>query len=202
MAGYGEKTGLVGVGGVGCHIVAQALKRSTIPHVALLIDRDARSLAEYPETMRFLIGQETRPKPFCSATPQWCGRALLDNAEEIGRRVSGSDTIVMVAGLGGATSSGAMPALASLFSSLGIYTAAVVTSPFQFEGKQRERQAQTALADLYQSTDRTIEIPDNALLDMVSHHDTTLGECFSLLDKILVFSIQRNLERMAREEPR
>lgn len=198
MTVHRKKIGLIGVGGAGCHIVAQLLEQSTIPDTTLLIDRDEQSLAQYTESMRLLIVQDALPKPLCSAPPQWSRQALLNSAENIANRVSGLDAVVIVAGLGGSTSTGAVPAVASLCKDRSLYTAAVVSSPFKFEGKKRVQQAQVVLDELNQSTDKTFHIPNNGLLELVPG-TTMMGECYRLLDTMLVLWVKDCLERITHQ---
>lgn len=44
------------------------------------------------------------------------------------------------AGMGGGTGSGAAPVVAGIAKSLGVLTVAIVTTPFSFEGRLRQRQ--------------------------------------------------------------
>ena len=53
-------------------------------------------------------------------------------------------TLILQAGMGGGTGSGAAPVVASTAKSLGILTVAIVTTPFSFEGRQRKNQASDA----------------------------------------------------------
>src|SRR5437879_11046971 len=68
--------------------------------------------------------------------------------------------VFVTAGLGGGTGTGAAPIIASLASEMGALTVAVVTKPFAFEGKRRMQQAERGVAELMDSVDTTIVIPD------------------------------------------
>ena len=57
--------------------------------------------------------------------------------------IDGADMLFITAGMGGGTGTGAAPVIADIAKSLGILTVAVVTRPFQFEGK-RQRVARRA----------------------------------------------------------
>ena len=53
--------------------------------------------------------------------------------------MKGADMILLCAGLGGGTGSGALPVFAQLARELHALTIAFVTLPFPFEGKKRMR---------------------------------------------------------------
>ena len=56
--------------------------------------------------------------------------------------------IFITAGLGGGTGTGAAPVIAEVAWECGALTAAVVTKPFQFEGKRRNAQAEDGIVQL------------------------------------------------------
>lgn len=51
--------------------------------------------------------------------------------------LEGADMVFIAAGMGGGTGTGAAPVVAEVAKDLGILTVAVVTKPFNFEGKKR-----------------------------------------------------------------
>ncbi len=69
--------------------------------------------------------------------------------------------------MGGGTGSGAAPVVAGVAKSLGVLTVAIVTTPFSFEGRLRQRQAQEAIQQLKANVDTLIIIPNDKLLDAV-----------------------------------
>ena len=89
--------------------------------------------------------------------------------------------------MGGGTGTGAAPIVAQLASELGALTVAVVTKPFTFEGRKRERQASQGLQDLKAAVDTVITIPNERLLNTVNK-DTTLTEAFLVADDVLLLS--------------
>jgi cell division protein FtsZ len=66
----------------------------------------------------------------------------------------------------------------------GALTVAIVTRPFSFEGKRRERQALEGLAALKQEVDTLIVIQNDKLLSFVAK-ETPLVEAFAQADEIL-----------------
>jgi cell division protein FtsZ len=96
--------------------------------------------------------------------------------------------VFVTAGLGGGTGTGAAPIIASLASEMGALTVAVVTKPFNFEGKRRMAQAERGLSDLIDSVDTTIVIPNEKLLAVAQ--DAGFFESFRVADDILRQGVQ------------
>ncbi|STG52809.1 cell division protein FtsZ [Escherichia coli] len=81
----------------------------------------------------------------------------------------------IAAGMGGGTGTGAAPVVAEVAKDLGILTVAVVTKPFNFEGKKRMAFAEQGITELSKHVDSLITIPNDKLLKV-------LGRGISLLD--------------------
>jgi cell division protein FtsZ len=96
--------------------------------------------------------------------------------------------VFVTTGLGGGTGTGAAPIIASLASELGALTVAVVTKPFSFEGKRRMAQAERGIAELMESVDTTIVIPNEKLLAVAE--DAGFFESFQIADDILRQGVQ------------
>jgi cell division protein FtsZ len=71
---------------------------------------------------------------------------------------------------------------------MGALTVAVVTKPFAFEGKRRMQQAERGIAELMESVDTTIVIPNEKLLAVAQ--DAGFFESFRVADDILRQGVQ------------
>src|SRR5689334_1310018 len=96
--------------------------------------------------------------------------------------------VFVTTGLGGGTGTGAAPIIASLASEMGALTVAVVTKPFAFEGRRRMAQAERGLAELIDSIDTTIVIPNEKLLAVAQN--AGFFEPFRIADDILRQAVQ------------
>src|SRR5271157_3180614 len=96
--------------------------------------------------------------------------------------------VFVTTGLGGGTGTGAAPIIASLASEMGALTVAVVTKPFSFEGRRRMTQAEKGIAELMESVDTTIVIPNEKLLAVAE--DAGFFESFRVADDILRQGVQ------------
>jgi cell division GTPase FtsZ len=68
---------------------------------------------------------------------------------------------------------------------IGALTVAVVSRPFDFEGRRRGRQAIDGLAELRAEVDTLIVIPNQRLLHVVGK-DTPLTDAFAVADEVLL----------------
>jgi cell division protein FtsZ len=113
------------------------------------------------------------------------GRAAAEEQlQDILNLLEGSDMLFVTAGMGGGTGTGAAPVIARAARESGILTVGVVTKPFNFEGGQRMRQAESGIAELQQYVDTLIVIPNQNLF-RVANERTTFAEAFRMADEVL-----------------
>jgi cell division protein FtsZ len=122
------------------------------------------------------------------ANPEVGRRGALEDADKIIEALEGADMVFVTAGLGGGTGTGAAPIIASLASEMGALTVAVVTKPFAFEGKRRMNQAERGMAELVDSVDTMIVIPNERLLAVAQN--AGFFESFRVADDILRQAVQ------------
>ena len=84
----------------------------------------------------------------------------------------------------GGTGSGAAPVIAKAARDKGILTVAVVTKPFDFEGKKRMEVAESGLTLLKENVDTLIVIPNQNLFK-IANEKTTFAEAFKMADDVL-----------------
>lgn len=86
--------------------------------------------------------------------------------------------------MGGGTGTGAAPVIARAARELGCVTVAVVTQPFEFEGRQRSRQAAGGLEELRKSADTVLVVANDRLLEIVPGR-MTMSDAFLVADDVL-----------------
>ena len=86
-------------------------------------------------------------------------------------------------GMGGGTGTGAAPVVAEIAKEMGILTVAVVTRPFEHEGK-RIHIAQQGIEHLKSQVDSLIVIPNDRLMTALGE-DVTVREAFRAADNVL-----------------
>jgi cell division protein FtsZ len=118
------------------------------------------------------------------ADPAVGRRAAEEDEDLIREALEGSDMVFVTAGMGGGTGTGAAPVTAQIARSMGALTVAVVTRPFEFEGRRRMQAAEEGLRLLREQVDTLIVIPNQKLLAIVDRR-TPLKEAFRVADQVL-----------------
>ncbi len=168
---------VIGVGGCGCNNV-RLLAQAGFASQANLFALNTDIVSHQQDGIAYIqIGEQTTRGLGAGALPQVGEAAALESSKQLEAMISGYDLIVLTAGLGGGTGSGALPVIAKLIEQANILTCSIVTLPFEFEGKKRMQQAQTALQKITRLCN-AIQVIQNNLLRSTFGGKTTLLECF------------------------
>ncbi len=180
---------VIGIGGGGSNAVNRMIAAGVrgVDYIACNTDLQALRRATAPIKMQ--IGSRLTKGLGAGADPDVGRNAALEDQEKLAEILKGADMVFIAAGLGGGTGSGAGPIIAKIAAESGALTVAVVTKPFQFEGKKRMRQAERAARELRDHVDTLITIPNQRLLSFVENK-TPLAESFKIADDILRQAIQ------------
>jgi cell division protein FtsZ len=184
----GAKIKVIGVGGGGGNAVNRMISTGVegVEFIAANTDVQALKLSQAP--VKLQLGVRLTAGLGAGANPDVGRRAALEDSDKIIEALEGADLVFVTAGLGGGTGTGAAPVIASLASEMGILTVAVVTRPFAFEGKRRLQQAERGMAELLESVDTMIVIPNEKLLAVAK--DAGFFESFRVADDVLRQGVQ------------
>jgi cell division protein FtsZ len=155
----------------------------------LVANTDAQALQASKAPVKIQLGAKLTKGLGAGANPEIGRRAALEDTDKVIDALEGADMVFVTAGLGGGTGSGGAPIVASLARELHALTVGVVTKPFAFEGKRRMMQAEQGLAELSQSVDTVICIPNERLMQFVDK-GTSFFEAFRIADDILRQGVQ------------
>ena len=158
-----DETLILGLGGAGCEIAAHLQRALGGRAVAVGTDQTALSQADLSE--RLLIGPKLC-QGYSALRVERGKQAAEESREELKELLTGAQTLVLAAGLGGGTGTGAAPVIARLALEMGMTVIAVVTLPFTFETGRRGR----ALMGLSELLSAGIE------LLVYDHNETMHGE--------------------------
>ena len=179
---------VIGVGGGGGNAVNRMIDARVEGVQFVVANTDLQALQMSQAPVKIQLGVKLTNGLGAGANPE-CGRkAALEDADKIIEALEGADMVFVTAGLGGGTGTGAAPIIASLASEMGALTVAVVTKPFSFEGRRRMSQAERGLAELIDSVDTTIVIPNEKLLAVAQN--AGFFESFRVADDILRQGVQ------------
>ena len=182
------KIKVIGIGGGGGNAVNRMIDAGMegIEFIAANTDLQALRMSRAP--MKIQLGVKLTNGLGAGANPEVGRKAALEDSDKIIEILEGADMVFVTTGLGGGTGTGAAPIIASLASEMGALTVAVVTKPFAFEGKRRMQQAERGIAELMESVDTTIVIPNEKLLGVAQ--DAGFFESFRVADDILRQGVQ------------
>jgi cell division protein FtsZ len=180
---------VVGIGGGGCNAVNTMIKAGLKAVEFIGANTDAQALAACGAPMRIQLGAKLTKGLGAGANPEIGKNAVLEDKDRIREILGGADMVFITAGLGGGTGTGGAPILASIAKDVGALTVAVVTKPFLFEGKKRQRQAEEGLKELRKSVDTLITIPNQRLLN-VAGRDMSLLDTFRKADEVLLQAVK------------
>src|SRR5271157_4570000 len=185
----GAKIRVIGVGGGGGNAVNRMIAAGVKGVDFLVANTDAQALHASNAPVKIQLGAKLTKGLGAGANPDIGRRAALEDTDKVIDALEGADMVFVTAGLGGGTGTGGAPIVASLARELHALTVAVVTKPFAFEGKRRMVQAEQGLAELTQSVDTVICIPNERLMQFVDK-GTSFFEAFRIADDILRQGVQ------------
>jgi cell division protein FtsZ len=183
------KIKVVGLGGGGGNAVSRMMAADFTGVEFIVGNTDIQALRASPAPTKIQLGAKLTQGLGAGSNPEVGRNAALEEPEEITRLLKGADMVFITAGLGGGTGTGAAPVVASIAKDMGILTVAVVTKPFTFEGKTRQRQAEQGMEMLRPVVDTLITIPNQRLLAVVDR-GTPLMEAFKVADSVLQQAVQ------------
>ena len=182
------KIKVIGVGGGGGNAVNRMIDAGVEGIEFIVANTDLQALRMSHAPVKLQLGVKLTNGLGAGANPEVGRKAALEDSDKIIEVLEGADMVFVTTGLGGGTGTGAAPIIASLAVEMGALTVAVVTKPFSFEGKRRMAQAERGIAELMDSVDTTIVIPNEKLLAVAE--DAGFFESFRIADDILRQGVQ------------
>ena len=180
---------VVGVGGGGSNgvnrMIAMGLKNVSF----VAINTDQQALHTSSAETRFAIGTKLTGGLGAGGIPEIGEKAALEDQDGIQTLLKGADMVFITAGMGGGTGTGAAPVVAHAARQLGALTVAVVTKPFDFEGKRKMQLAEEGIEKLRGEVDTLITIPNQHLL-RIAEKRTPIREAFFMADEVLRQGVQ------------
>jgi cell division protein FtsZ len=151
---------VIGVGGAGCNIVARMTGKRFVGVKKIVADTDMKRLLHCRVLDRILLGEDVLAARGAEGAPETGSWAARASKIPILKAVGKAKTVVLVAGLGGGTGSGATPTLAEMLDDGVREIGAVAVLPFAFEGPVRWKRSMDALRQI-QGVARIVEKAPN-----------------------------------------
>ena len=179
---------VIGIGGGGCNAINTMITSGLVRVDFIASNTDLQALDRSLAPYKIQLGPERTRGLGAGAKPEIGRDAAIESKEHIRECLEGADMVFVTAGMGG-TGTGAAPIVASIAREMGILTVGVVTKPFQYEGKRRNKHAEEGIRDLRRHVDTLLIIPNQRLLGIVDK-STPLLEAFKVADDVLRQAIQ------------
>ncbi|MBI3096543.1 MAG: cell division protein FtsZ [Rhodocyclales bacterium] len=170
---------VVGVGGAGGNAVEHMIREGVGGVEFICCNTDAQALKKSTAHVKLQLG----PGLGAGGKPEKARELAVLDRGRIAEALDGAHMVFITAGMGGGTGTGAGPVIAEVARELGILTVAVVTKPFEYEGK-RKRLAEEGVAELARHVDSLIIIL-NEKLEEVLGDEVSMLEAFQAADNVL-----------------
>lgn len=184
--GKGPVIKVIGVGGGGNNAINRILENGkpheNVQYVAVNTDEQVLTVSKAQEIVQ--IGTKLTGGYGAGADPETGEAAARESEDEITDTVTGCDMVILTAGMGGGTGTGALPIIAEICRNKGILTVAVVTMPFSFEGESHALVAENGMESLKKNVDTLLIIPNDKLLD-ITDKPFYLEDAFQMADQVL-----------------
>ncbi len=185
----GARIKVLGIGGGGGNAINNMISANLMGVDFIAANTDAQALETSKAPTKLQLGANITKGLGAGANPEVGRSAALEDADRIREALDNSDMVFVTAGLGGGTGTGGAPVVAQIAKELGSLTVAVVTKPFNFEGRQRMKTADTGIKDLQAVVDTIITIPNNRLLSLAAKNATFL-EMLKKADDVLLYAVK------------
>ncbi|MBM3223432.1 MAG: cell division protein FtsZ, partial [Candidatus Tectomicrobia bacterium] len=180
---------VIGIGGAGGNAVNNMIMGQSNGVEFITANTDLQALNATLAPTKIQLGAQLTKGLGAGANPEIGRRSAEEDHEKLRSLLAGADMVFITAGMGGGTGTGAAPVIASVAKELGCLTVAVVTKPFDFEGRKRKVQAEEGLRLLRGNVDTLITIPNQRLLQVVDR-GTSLRDAFRVADNVLRQAVQ------------
>ena len=183
------KIKVVGCGGCGGNAVNCMIDAGVGGVEFIAMNTDLQALTHSKAQYKIQIGQKLAGGLGAGGKPEVGEESAKEQQEQIKELLKDSDMVFITAGMGGGTGTGSAPVVAKIAREIGALTVAVVTTPFNFEGKVRMAHAKEGVKKLRAEVDSLIAIP-NELILKDAEKGLTVPNAFILINDILRQGVQ------------
>lgn len=179
---------VIGIGGCGNNAINRLAHKTPFPIQFIAINTDQMVLDHSEADICLTIGKKLTGGYGAGGNPEIASAAAEESIEEIKELVKDANMVILTAGMGGGTGTGALPYISKICKDMGILTVAVVTTPFSFENPDRTNVANAGIKNLENCVDTLLVISNDKLLTC-NEKVVTMSSAFLLADSVLKNSI-------------
>ena len=180
---------VIGVGGGGGNALTTMMSSGLEGVEFIAANTDLQALERNPAPNKIQLGVNLTKGLGAGADPDKGQEAAREDRDRIQEMLGEPEMVFITAGMGGGTGTGAAPVIAEVARGAEALTVAVVTKPFAFEGRRRQRQAEEGIRNLHGAVDTLITIPNNKLLALAGN-DMSMKDAFRKADEVLLNAVR------------
>src|SRR5678810_135194 len=175
---------VIGVGGGGSNAVNHMFSHQIEGVNFIICNTDSQAIALSHVPNKVQLGPHLTQGLGAGANPEIGRQATEESLEEIKRILEVNTKMAFItAGMGGGTGTGGAPIISRICRELGILTVGIVTTPFSYEGKKRQMQAEDGIRVLKDYVDTLLVISNDKLRHQFGN--LTMKAAFSQADNVL-----------------
>src|ERR1700712_5506255 len=140
---------VIGVGGGGGNAVNHMYGQNIGSVDFIICNTDAQALANSKVPNKIQLGPHLTQGLGAGANPEIGKQACEESLEEVKRILEVNTKMAFItAGMGGGTGTGGGPIISKICKDLNILTVGIVTTPFSYEGRKRQLQAEEGIEEM------------------------------------------------------
>jgi cell division protein FtsZ len=175
---------VIGVGGGGSNAVNYMYGQNIEGVNFIICNTDAQAIAQSRVPNKVQLGPHLTQGLGAGANPDIGRQATEESLEEIKQILEVNTKMAFITvGMGGGTGTGGAPIIAKICKDLGILTVGIITTPFSYEGKKRQLQAEEGIRVMKQYVDTLLIISNDKLRHQFGN--LKMKEAFSKADNVL-----------------
>jgi cell division protein FtsZ len=175
---------VIGVGGGGSNAVNHMFSQNIEGVNFIICNTDAQAIAQSRVPNKIQLGPHLTQGLGAGANPDIGRQATQESLEEIkGILEVNTKMAFITAGMGGGTGTGGAPIISKICKDLGILTVGIITTPFAYEGRKRQLQAEEGIRIMKQYVDTLLVISNDKLRHQFGN--LKMKEAFAKADNVL-----------------
>ncbi len=189
------KISVVGIGGGACNTISHMINKDFNQALLIAMNTDKKVLDITNSTKKIQLGKITTKGLGAGMNPTTGEMAAMETYEEIKQSLKDSDIVFIVSAFGGGTGSGASPLVAKACKEIDAIVISLITMPFTWEGKKREKLSKLYIEDMKTNSDSLIVVSNDKLLEVISEN-VNMKRAFKLIDDILFQTIKSLIDKI------
>jgi len=180
---------IIGVGGAGANMIDRVALDGMEGAELMAINTDSRTLASSVAGEKIQMGAQLTKGLGSGGDPELGLQAAQEVETELRDALRNRKMVFVCVGLGGGTGSGAAPLITRIAREVGAFVVVFATMPFEFEGRRRREQAETALNELSVIANALVTF-DNTRMGELVLAAQGIHDAFAAADRMISESIR------------